>query len=274
MENIESSDTGYSANSAYILDNAGRETPERFAALAAMYDPGTIRHLENCGVRSGWHCLEVGGGGGSIASWLAARVGSAGRVLATDIDPRLLESLQIPNLEVRRHDIVIDPLPQGTFDLVHSRLVLLHLPEREKALARMIAALKPGGWLIDEEFDAFSMLPNSVANPGEILLKTHIAMRQVMKDHGVDDGYFARRLFSRLRAHGLVDVGAEASMFIWQSGSRGVSLLRANYEQLHRSMIDAGYLTEEQFDQDIARLDDPGFLMPSPIMWTAWGRRP
>jgi SAM-dependent methyltransferase len=274
MENIESSGAGHSANSAYILDNAGRETSARFAALAAMYDPGTIRHLEECGVSSGWNCLEVGGGGGSIAAWLAARVGSAGRVLVTDIDPRFLESLQIPNLEVRRHDIVIDPLSEGTFDLVHSRLVLLHLPEREKALARMIAALKPGGWLIDEEFDAFSMLPNSVANPGEILLKTHIAMRQVMKDHGVDDGYFARRLFSRLRAHGLVDVGAEASMFIWQSGSRGVSLLRANYEQLHRSMIDSGYLTEEQFDQDIARLDDPGFLMPSPIMWTAWGRRP
>jgi hypothetical protein len=39
-------------------------------------------------------------------------------------------------------------------------------------------------------------------------------------------------------------------------------------------MIDAGYITEEEFDQDIARLNDPGFLMPSPIMWTAWGRRP
>jgi hypothetical protein len=63
-------------------------------------------------------------------------------------------------------------------------------------------------------------------------------------------------------------------MFIWQSGSRGVSLLRANYEQLHRSMIDAGYLTEEEFDRDIARLEDQDFLMPSPIMWTAWGRRP
>jgi SAM-dependent methyltransferase len=274
MENSQSSDTGYSANSAYILDNAGREASARFAALAAMYDPGTISHLEELGVSSGWHCLEVGGGGGSIAAWLAARVGSAGRVLVTDIDPRFLESLHIPNLEVRRHDIVNDPLPEGAFDLVHSRLVLLHIPERERALARMIAALKPGGWFIDEEFDALSMLPNSAANPGEVLLKTHVAMRQVMKDHGVDDGYFARQLFSRLRAHGLVDVAAEASMFMWQSGSRGVSLLRANYEQLHRSMIDAGYLTQEEFDQDIARLEDPGFLMPSPIMWTASGRRP
>jgi len=274
MEDNQSSGAALSPDSAYILDNAGREASVRFDALAAMYDPGTIRHLEERGVTSGWHCLEVGGGGGSIAAWLAARVGPAGRVVVTDIDPRFLEALQVPNLEVRRHDIVNDALPEGTFDLVHSRLVLLHLPEREKALARMIAALKPGGWLVDEEFDAASMLPNPAANPGEVLLKTHVAMRQVMADRGVDDGYFARRLFGRLRANGLVDVAAEASIFMWQSGSPGVSLLRANYEQLHSSMIDAGYITEEEFEQDLARLDDPGFIMPSPIMWTAWGRRP
>lgn len=44
-----------------------------------------------------------------------------------------------------------EPLPEAAFDLVHARLVLMHLPEREQALARMISALKPAGWLIDEE---------------------------------------------------------------------------------------------------------------------------
>ena len=274
MDDNQSSGAGCSANSVYALNNAGREASARFTALAAMYDPGTIRHLEDRGVRSGWHCLEVGGGGGSIAAWLAARVGPAGRVLVTDIDPRFLEFLQGANLEVRRHDIVNDALPEAAFDLAHSRLVLLHLPEREKALARMVSALKPGGWLVDEEFDASSMLPNPVVNPGEVPLKTLIATRRVMEDRGADDRCFARRLFSRLRAHGLVDVAAEASIFMWHSGSPGISLLRANFEQLHGSMIDAGYITEEEFDQDLARLDDPSFMMPSPIMWTAWGRRP
>jgi SAM-dependent methyltransferase len=274
MENDRSSGAGRSANSIYTLDNAGKEAAARFDALAAMYDPVTIRHLEERGVSSGWHCLEVGGGGGSIAAWLAARVGSAGRVLVTDIDPRFLESMQVPNLEVRRHDIVNDPLPEGTFDLVHSRLVLLHLPEREKALARMVAALRPGGWLVDEEFDASSMPPNPAINPDEVLLKTLIASRRVMQDRGADDRVFARRLFSRLRAHGLVNVEAEACTFMWDSGSAGASLLRANFEQLRNNMIDTGYITEEEFKEDLSRLDDPNFMMPSPIMWTAWGRRP
>ncbi|HEX3967134.1 MAG TPA: methyltransferase domain-containing protein [Edaphobacter sp.] len=274
MDNNQSDRAKPPANSNYALDNAAREASPRFAALAAMFDPGTIRHLEQRGVTSGWNCLEVGGGGGSIAAWLAARVGPAGRVLATDIDPRFLQSSQTANLEVRRHDIVNDPLPEAAFDLVHSRLVLLHIPEREKALARMVAALKPGGWLVDEDFDASSILPDPTANPAEVLLKTLTATRRVMQDRGADDRTFARRLFTRLRAHGLVDVDAQASLSMWHSGSPGAALLRANFEQLHRTMIDAGYLTGQEFDQDLARLDDPDFLMPSPIMWTVWGRRP
>jgi SAM-dependent methyltransferase len=274
MENHESSSADPSVNSIYALDNAGKQAPARFDALAAMYDPVTIRHLENRGVSPGWHCLEIGGGGGSIAAWLAARVGPRGRVLVTDIDPRFLESLQVPNLEVRRHDIVNDPLPEAAFDLIHSRLVLLHLPEREKALTRMVAALKPGGWLVDEEFDASSMPPNPAVNPGEVLLKTLTASRQVMQDRGADDRGFARRLFSLMKANGLVQVAAEAYLSMWDFGSPGLSLLRANFEQLRSNMIDAGYITKEEFDEDLKRLDDPNFMMPSPIMWTAWGRRP
>jgi hypothetical protein len=42
---------------------------------------------------------------------------------------------------------------------VHARLVLVHLPEREKVLAGLVAALKPRGWIIDEEFDSVSLPP-------------------------------------------------------------------------------------------------------------------
>src|SRR5215469_14703965 len=129
----------------YLLPNGGPEAPTRFAALSELFDEVTIHHLEKCGVRYGWSCLEVGGGSGSIARWLADHVGPTGRVLATDIDTRFLETPGSRNLEVRRHDIAVDPLPQGTFDLVHSRLVLLHVPQREQALASMISGLKTGG---------------------------------------------------------------------------------------------------------------------------------
>jgi 2-polyprenyl-3-methyl-5-hydroxy-6-metoxy-1,4-benzoquinol methylase len=123
--------------SAYLLDNAGEPTRRRFAGLPQVYDPGTMRHLTERGLGPGWHCLEVGAGGGSIARWLAEQVGPAGSVLATDIDTRFLDDLQMPNLEVRRHDIGTEPLSAASFDLAHARLVLSHVPQREAALARL-----------------------------------------------------------------------------------------------------------------------------------------
>jgi SAM-dependent methyltransferase len=262
-----------SGHSSYLLDNGTREAPKRFAVLSTLFDPGTIRHLEACGVGRGWQCLEVGGGGGSIGCWLADRVGPTGRVLATDIDPRFLESLNVPNLEVQCHDIAADPLPEAAFDLVHARLVLMHLPERETAMDRMISALKPGGWLVDEEYDSFSMPPDDSVSPGEVLLQTQVAMMRLLEDGGVDRLY-GRRLCGRLRAHGLVSIGAEARAFMWESGSPGAALVRATYELLRDAMVDGDYITPQQFAEDIARLDDPDFLMPSSILWSAWGRRP
>lgn len=264
---------GAQSPEGYVLDNAAREAPTRFAALSALFDPGTIRHLEERGVGRGWHCLEVGAGGGSIASWLADRVGPTGCVVATDIDPRFLQSLKLSNLEVRHHNIAADPLPEVGFDLVHARLVLMHLPDREKVLARMISALKPGGWLVSEEYDSASMLPDPAANPEEVLLKTQVAFMRILDAHGVNRRY-GRLLFGQLRAHGLISVGAEARVFMSPNGSPGASIVRANYEQLHDAMIDAKYITQQEFDEDMARLDDAHFMVPTAILWSAWGRRP
>lgn len=262
-----------SAFSTHLLDNSNRETPARFDALSAMFDNGTIRHLEDRGISDGWRCLEVGGGGGSITSWLANRVGPTGHVVVTDIDPTFLKPLAAQNVEVRKHNIVTDPLPDTTFDLIHARLVLVHLPEREKVLARLVSALKPGGWLVDEEFDSHSLLPDPTVSPGEIILKTQMAVMRILQDRGVERR-FGRLLYGRLRAHGLEEVGAEGRLFMWRGGSSDVSLMRTNFKQLSVYLLDAHYITEQEFAQDSARLDDPDFMAPSPIMWTAWARRP
>ena len=110
----------------------------------------------------------MGAGAGSIAAWLCQRVGATGHVLATDLDTRFLDALDAPTLEVRRHDITTDALPEGAFDLIHIRAVLEHLPPpaRAAALGRMVAALKPGGWLLAESGDYVSWTP-ATALPAE-----------------------------------------------------------------------------------------------------------
>jgi ubiquinone/menaquinone biosynthesis C-methylase UbiE len=142
--------------STYIFDNAAQQASQRFASLEMLYDPWTIRHLETTGIGPGWQCWEIGAGGGSIAAWLAERCGPSGHVLVTDIDPRFLAGLATldpSRIEVQHHDIGIDPLPAQTFDLIHARLVLSHVLSREQALQKMAAALKPGSWLVVEDFD-------------------------------------------------------------------------------------------------------------------------
>jgi SAM-dependent methyltransferase len=257
----------------YALDNAAPQAGDRFDALSAMFDAGTISHLDRLGVTGGWHCLEVGGGGGSIAAWLSERAGPTGHVVVTDVNTRFLDAINGLNMEVCQHDIVNDPLPEGAFDLVHARLVLMHLPQREAVLERLVKALKPGGWLLDEEFDLISLRANPELNPCEELLNAETAFYRLLNQKGVELS-FGRILFGRLRALGLEHVSAEGRLSMWTDRSAGPDLLRANFEQLREAMIQSGYITAKQLARDIARLDDPNFVTPSPTLWAVQGRRP
>src|SRR5436305_5745473 len=140
------------AASGYTLDPAWHAERERLSSITSLYDPQTMRCCDQIGVAEGWRCLDVGAGTGSVAELLAERVGERGRVLAVDVDVRFLEPLARPPLEVRRADVRQDEL-SGGFDLVHSRLVLEHLPEREAVLGAMVDATEAGGWVLVEDFD-------------------------------------------------------------------------------------------------------------------------
>jgi hypothetical protein len=116
------------------------------------------------------------------------------------------------------------------------------------------------------------MQPDPLTSPGEIFLKAHLAMLKFFDDGGVDRRY-GRKLFAIIRALGLKQVNAEGRTFMFKGGSPGASLLRANLEQLRTPMVDRNYITPREFDEDLARLDDPEFMTPSGILWSAWGRR-
>jgi SAM-dependent methyltransferase len=221
----------------------------------------------------GWRCLDVGAGGGSIARWLSEQVSPTGHVLATDLNTDALESLAGPSLTVERHDIARDPLPEAAFDLIHTRLVLIHLPEREEVLARLFTALHPDGWLVAEEFDARSMLPDASINPAETETPLLLAIQQALRSHGADP-QFGRRIVGLLRQLDFRDVDAEGRILFFQGGSAGASLHRRNAALLRDEIIGSGAMTAGDLDREVARLDDPDFMVPSPIMWTVWGRKP
>ena len=253
----------------YVFDNAAPQAPARLAALADVHDGGTIRHLLALGVTRGWRCLEVGGGLGTITRWLSDRVGAEGHVLTTDIDTRFLEKIGRSNVEVRLHDIVNDALPDSTFDIAYARLVLEHVSDPDVAIDRMLMAVRPGGWLMIEDFEVRSIRPD---DPQESLSKTMAAMREVTAKAGTHPR-LGMSLGRRLRARGLVDLGHEGRVQLCRGNSDAARLARLNFEQLRDAILATG-VTSDEFEADLARLGDEEFEWRSPTLWTAWGRRP
>jgi SAM-dependent methyltransferase len=253
----------------YMLKDA--EPRQRLAALEALLDPWTIRLLEALGIGEGWRCLEIGAGGGSIADWLTHRVGPQGYVLATDLDPRYLEELAAPNLEVRRHDIAAEELPEGAFDLVHARAVLEHVDAREAALDRMVAALKPGGWLLVESGDYISWTPITIEPAERAALFTKASAAAL--NYLPMDIFYGRRLVEDLRARGLAEVEADGWVFVLRGGSPATQIWRAIWTAYQERFVEEGVLTAEEFTGLIALHDDPEFAWFGPICLAAWGRR-
>jgi SAM-dependent methyltransferase len=266
---------------AYVFDNSWEKERIRLAGLESMLDPGTRRHLDAVGVGAGWTCLEVGGGGGSVVQWLCRRVGTGGKVVATDLDTRFLDALAEPNLEALRHNVVTDDLPQAHFDLIHSRLVLEHLPDRDAVLERLVAALKPGGWIVIEDLDChdlftatprmFRYAPNGAAQNGARVWR---AALDILRAAGWDPD-FGFRLPGQLAAMGLDDVAGEMRAPILPGGSPGTAAHRFTLEHLRAQLLESGAITEAELDREIGGLDDRRTLwsMPS-VLVAAWGRRP
>ena len=256
----------------YVFDNAAPQAAARLAALAEVFDPGSRRHLSERGVANGWRCLEVGGGLGTLTRWLAERVGPGGSILTTDLDTRHLQQLRLANVEVRRHDVLTDSLPTGVFDLALARLVLEHLPDPDIALAKMIDAVRPGGWVVVEDFELLPGVATEEHGIAERISKTMAAMRHVSAAAGAHQR-LGRSLAGRLRRHGLTNVDTEGRVLLWRGRTTGAALTRLNFEQLREPILASRLVTRAEFDADMAALDDANFEARSPILWTAWGQK-
>jgi len=174
---------------------------------------------------------------------------------------------------VRRHDVARDPPPDELFDLVHARLVLVHLPERERALQSMISVLRPGGWLLIEDADP-ALQPLSVIDPvsAEDLLanKLRTGFRALLAERGVDLAY-GRKLPRLLRAAGLADVAADAYFPVSLPACAPLELATVKF--LREQLVDKGIASAEEIDRHLASVAAGRLDLAQPPMISAWGRR-
>jgi 2-polyprenyl-3-methyl-5-hydroxy-6-metoxy-1,4-benzoquinol methylase len=259
--------------SRYTFNNAVPEAATQLGLLCQILDPHTDAVLSGLPVMPGWRCLDLGAGMGTTSRWLAERVGPRGQVVAVDRDVRHIEP--VDGMTLSQGDVTELSLGDEQFDLVHARLLLMHLPQREEVLRRCVAALRPGGILVISDWDVrylADILVWPLGRTAEAFLKVQEAMIATGVANGVSAGW-AHRVSSAMAEAGLVDVRAEVYNRLWHGGEAGCLLFASNSRQLEAPLMTRGVTAE---DLAIVRADmvDPATLAWSYPMVTASGRRP
>jgi SAM-dependent methyltransferase len=259
---------------SYLLDNQQSEAGVRFDALSELFDPVTFRHVDHLGIDAGMRCWEVGAGGPSVPLGLAERVGPAGTVIATDIDVSWTREIAGGVIEVLRHDVAAQPPPPGGFDLVHARLVLVHVTDRAQALRRMIQSLRPGGRLLLEDADPELQplsCPDESGPEQQLANRLRSGFRTLMAARGADLAY-GRTLPRLLREAGLNEVQADAYFPITSPAC--AVLEAATVRQIRRRLVAEGLATDEEIDRHLADVTAGRLDLATAPMISAWGRRP
>lgn len=241
----------------YIFNTASDHGGTQVQCLEEIYDDPTTELLGGTGVRPGWRGLELGAGGGSIARWMADRI-TPGEVVAVDFDTDRLEVG--PDVHVVQHDINEGLPVDGPFDVIHARLLLMHLPRRAEILRMLADSLAPGGWLVLGDYGP--RLPSALTAP---VCDAFLAFdRMVEVGHSIVGPAAGQSLGWGLECGavmeraGLVDVHSQERCFSFHGGDTGARYLRSLMGQVEQPLLDAG-LTQEELDHGHNMLVDPRF---------------
>jgi SAM-dependent methyltransferase len=251
----------------YVLSNQWERERERLDSQAGGFDPASLAFCREAGLQQGARVLEVGPGTGRFAQLMADVVGPSGEVVAVDIDINLAASLPGRTFTLVDGDVRDGTVPAGPFDLVHARLVIGHLQDRRAAIEMLITRLRPGGWLVIEEFDRVT---STTCHPAsDSYVRVLDAIWGVMAA-GSYEGTYGRALREALGD--LDDVETDGAVELLRGDDLlGVPQLELILDQLEARVRDVvGDAAIAEFKR---LMHDPTFSMFGPVLVRARGRR-
>lgn len=236
----------------YLWQHDLKGEAERLNMMSDLLDPASRFHIEQTGVSSGWKCLEIGAGNGTLSLWLSSKVGPSGLAIATDINSDLMSGLKARNLEVRKFDVVNEEPSDSPYDLVLIRALLHHLPQRREVITKMISWLKPGGWLFIEEPDFY---PTWTAEPVE-QREFWSSFVSWASTHGIDY-YVGRKIGQWLSEEGMKNIKAEGHAIEYNGGSEFAEWWISSIAEISESLQAEGGVSDESLDQFYTLYKDP-----------------
>jgi 2-polyprenyl-3-methyl-5-hydroxy-6-metoxy-1,4-benzoquinol methylase len=261
----------------YALNTAGDLGRQQVEYLRVLLDPHTTQRLEQVGIRRGMRCVDVGAGAGSITRWLADQVGPDGAVVAVDLDTDWLTDLaDHPAIEVHQHDINTGLPVDGPFDLIHVRLVMMHLGRRREILRRLVEALAPGGTLVVGDFTGPRQRVVSAPTEADrqlFLRVQEVAHAYVAREFPISYTW-AHQIDESMSAAGLI--GLHTTEYSWiATGGDSPALLNRNYvQQLAEPLATKSGLTRQEVERYCDLMLDPRFRAWFYSFICVAGRRP
>jgi ubiquinone/menaquinone biosynthesis C-methylase UbiE len=264
----------------YVL---GASTPERERLLmqCELLKPGARWMLDQIGVDKNWWTIDIGCGPLGILDLLAESTGPGAEVIGLERDPNMLEfghelmaQRGLDSVRLIQGDAHDTGMPTSSFDLAHSRLLLVNVPDPMGVIGEMTRIVRPGGWVALEEVDWLSWVCEPMHPAWKRLLEINA---EIWGKRGMDV-YVGRKLPRMLMQAGLTDVESKIHVPVYRSDHEYQFLL-LTFSKINRSeMIEKGYVTEAEFaemtDSLQAHLSKPDTFTTWSLFYQAWGRKP
>lgn len=242
--------------------------------------PETEALLSRIGVQPGWRCLDLGCGAGGMLDLLAEQVGPDGEVIGVEQDRRLLaaagqrvESFGLKNVSLIQASLPGLELPPASFDLVHCRFLLAHIPDPEAVLAEMVELARPGGTVLVQEpdHDTLDYLP---ASPAWRLLKQ--ALLALVRRHS--DPNLGRRALELLHGASLHDLELRTAILQLSGGHPYMSMPVMAVRGAKDRLVEAGLISATELDTLLEEVEElvasPETIHVSVLNYQVWGKTP
>jgi ubiquinone/menaquinone biosynthesis C-methylase UbiE len=263
---------------AYTLS---AEEPElqRLITQATVWEPMARWLFDQFPVPEGGRVADVACGPLGVLHVLRDLVGDDGEVVGIDREPRMLALAREVtderglDVELIEADAADSGLPDGSFDVVHCRTLLVNVTNPADIVREMLRITRPGGTTAIQEPDGNYWICDP-PHPAWDRVHEAVAFAFQFQGRTFDIGTRLGRMLDEAGAH---DVQTHAHVFQTRHGDAYQTLLLRICDAVRPLLYDSGRYDATAVDSIIAaaaaHLDDPRTTTAF-AMWQAWGTKP
>lgn len=267
-------------STAYLLDAIPAER-HRLLTQGDMFRREAELLLDQCQLNIGQKAVDVGCGPLGIMHLMADRVGPGGSVVGVDGDPEMVaaaaqnaQMLGFENVSLIHGSAYDSHLAPRSFDLAHSRLLLVNVPDPAAVVRHMESLVRPGGHVALQDIDWI----NRICDPPHPAWDRVIEIvGDLWRQDGMDPN-IGRRLPAMLADVGLVDIDVSATTRAFRRGHPTQTLMVDRAEKCREALVKRSLISDRELDECLSELrthlDRVGTVVFHGTLVQAWARVP